>query len=305
MDIRTISGLVLLATTSSLGAAACVESDTEPTAEIDSAVGPPAGKPELVVPGLSVVVATQTTIDVQLCAGNTGAPAGFSLQWMTAAAHGVSGWNDADPDYCSAGFSGSPPLSTFSLDPGECTTLTIGNLDPALVGLSFAEGCNDPLTCDTIYVFRAFAHASSEYKKSPFTADVVGTTMSCNEGCTCSHGYWKTHDGAPNPNVWPVSSLTLGKTAYSQGKLSSILDQPPKGNGLVSLAHQLIAAKLNIASGASAAAISSTVASADALIGSLLVPPAGNGSLAPADTGTLTSALASYNEGTTGPGHCE
>ena len=89
-------------------------------------------------------------------------------------------------------------------------------------------------------------------------------------------GYWKN-----NAEAWPVSSLTLGSGSYTQSELLQILNSPVAGNGLISLAHQLIAAKLNVASGANASAIASTIAAADALIGGLVVPPVGAGSLAP------------------------
>jgi len=49
--------------------------------------------------------------------------------------------------------------------------------------------------------------------------------------------------------------------------------------------------------------VAQAIADADALIGSLVVPPVG-GSLPSSTTSALTEALAEYNEGVTGPGHC-
>jgi cysteine-rich repeat protein len=117
--------------------------------------------------------------------------------------------------------------------------------------------------------------------------------------CTFTQGYWKNH-----PAAWPVSSLTLGTVSYSKEQLLAIFHTPVKGNGLISLAHQLIAAKLNVAAGATPAAVSASIASADALIGSLVAPPVGSGSLATGATSSLTGALDSFNNGVTGPGHC-
>jgi hypothetical protein len=122
----------------------------------------------------------------------------------------------------------------------------------------------------------------------------------CDEGCTLTQGFWKNH-----PDAWPVSSLTLGSVSYSQAQLLSILETPVKGNGLVQLAHQLIAAKLNVASGASGSSIAGSIVSADTLIGALIVPPVGDGSLSTEDTSSLNDALDAFNEGATGPGHCE
>jgi hypothetical protein len=107
-----------------------------------------------------------------------------------------------------------------------------------------------------------------------------------------------------NINTWKASSLWLGAVSYTDLQLCSILNTPVGGNGLISLAHQLIAAKLNIAKGASSSAIAQAIADADALIGSLVIPPVGSGSLAPSATSALVTALTNYNEGITGPGHC-
>jgi hypothetical protein len=125
--------------------------------------------------------------------------------------------------------------------------------------------------------------------------------------CTYTQGYWKTHGVYPtgnNSNEWPVTSLTLGTVLYTDVELLAILKSPVQGNGLLSLAHQLIAAKLNIANGSSNTAIATTITAADALIGNLVIPPVGTGYLSPATTSALTTALANYNEGVTGPGHC-
>lgn len=130
-----------------------------------------------------------------------------------------------------------------------------------------------------------------------------------DEGCTLTQGFWKTHTGlGPQADAWPAlpgGTMTLGTVAYTKAQLISIFNTPVKGNGLISLAHQLIAANLNILNGASATDISASITAANTLIGGLVVPPVGSGSLAPSATGALTTALAQYNEGVTGPGHCD
>jgi hypothetical protein len=110
--------------------------------------------------------------------------------------------------------------------------------------------------------------------------------------CVRGQGYWKNH-----PDQWPVTQLLLGNNAYDKEQLLSILHQPVRGNGLVLLAHQLIAAKLNIANGADGSCIEETLADADALIGDLLVPPVGDGYLRPRDVSALTDILDDYNQG--------
>jgi cysteine synthase len=79
--------------------------------------------------------------------------------------------------------------------------------------------------------------------------------------CPQGQGFWKNH-----PGLWPVTSLTLGRQTYTQAELLALFDTPPRGDASVILTHQLIAAKLNIASGSNPAPISSTIADADNLL---------------------------------------
>lgn len=128
-------------------------------------------------------------------------------------------------------------------------------------------------------------------------------TSACCTGCTRTQGYWKN-----NEQAWPVSELLLGTVAYTQAQLLAILGEPVVGNGLISLSHQLIAAKLNQAAGVCVpSSVTTAIADADALIDGLVVPPVGTGFLAPASTSALTTILDTYNKGCTvgGPPHCE
>ena len=124
------------------------------------------------------------------------------------------------------------------------------------------------------------------------TATATPTPTSTPSGCVFGQGYWKNH-----PDQWPVTELQLGNVTYTQQQLLDILHQSVRGNGLVLLAHQLIAAKLNIANGADGSCIEQTIADADALIGDLVVPPVGTGYLAPRDVSALADTLDQYNEG--------
>jgi hypothetical protein len=105
-------------------------------------------------------------------------------------------------------------------------------------------------------------------------------------------GYWKNH-----PDAWPVTQLQLGNVTYNQQQLLSILNQPARRNGLVLLAYQLIAAKLNVANGADSSCIAATIADADSLIGNLVVPPVGTGYLFPGDVSAIANSLEQYNSG--------
>jgi hypothetical protein len=94
-----------------------------------------------------------------------------------------------------------------------------------------------------------------------------------------------------------VTELQLGNVTYTQQQLLAILHEPVRGNGLLILAKQEIAAKLNIANGADGSCIQQTLAEADALIGDLVIPPIGNGHLRPPEVSPTAGILANYNEG--------
>jgi len=119
--------------------------------------------------------------------------------------------------------------------------------------------------------------------------------------CTVTAAYWRNH-----PESWSrVESITLGQVSYDQVQLLTILDHPPRRNGLVQLAHQLIAAKLNVMLGAEPPAeVAAAITRADALIGSLVVLPIGSDNLPLCRVWPLVSTLRLFNEGFIGPGRC-
>ncbi len=263
----------------------------------------------MATPQLSCGSSTGSSINVVVCAGTTGAPAGVSLQWLDLAGFlaGGSAWPDSSL-MCAASFSGNANGSTYNLGANQCMTLQLGDNLFDTPGAS-SNCVNEPLQCGTQYVVRGFAHATSSLNRSAFTGNLVCSTLACSgdPGCTFTQGYWKTHGPVPtggNSNEWPVTSLDLGTVTYTDLELQSIFDNPGAGNGLVTLAHQLIAAKLNVASGADGSSIAAAIAAADALIGNLVVPPVGSDSLPSGATSALTGALDSFNQGLTGPGHC-
>lgn len=65
--------------------------------------------------------------------------------------------------------------------------------------------------------------------------------LSCDNSCGNHHfGYFKTH-----PELIPVAGLDLGTNHYDSTTIVAILNTGGSGDGLIILAHQLIAAKLN------------------------------------------------------------
>jgi hypothetical protein len=297
-----------------IAAASAAAAAVSSGAALPAFAAPP--KKKVDTPQINCAGSTQASINIQVCApsgtGATGAPAGFSIQWMTQAdyvANGNAWYLSDDTRLCKASFSGNANLSRYNLSPGQCVTVNVGEF---LFDNGASTNCLDALVCGTDYVFRAFAHANSTLNRSDFTTNQTCSTLDCGSegGCTFTQGYWKTHgpvgcNPSSSANVWPVTSLTLGSVTYTDLELCSIFNKPAAGNGLIALAHQLMAAKLNIANGADGSAVATDIANADALIGSLVVPPVGSGFLAPSATSTLITALTNYNEGATGPGHCQ
>lgn len=88
---------------------------------------------------------------------STGAPAGFSVQWMSEAdlaANGGVWYSSDDPSLCKAAFSGNANGSRYALDAGASVTLTIGDL--LMDNGASLENSTDGLNCGTNYVFRVF-----------------------------------------------------------------------------------------------------------------------------------------------------
>src|SRR5438093_3359544 len=130
---------------------------------------------------------------------------------------------------------------------------------------------------------------------STTTTTAPPTTDQCPEGL----GFWKNH-----PELWPVSSLTLGSQAYAQAELLTLLTSPVAGDASVLLAHQLIAAKLNIANGSDPTPIASTIADADGLLSGFagklpdgVAPSSVTGGAMVHDASILTS----FNDGASTP----
>jgi hypothetical protein len=83
-----------------------------------------------------------------------------------------------------------------------------------------------------------------------------------------TQGYWKNHTGA-----WQDGTgMTLGTTFYTNAQLEAILRTPVHGDASVELAHQLIAAMLNIDNNTASDPIQATLTDANNAIGSVIIP---------------------------------
>jgi len=221
----------------------------------------------LEVPVLSCGVATQTSLELVVTAGATGAMGGFDIHWMAEDAFLDNGseWNDELS--CSMGFSGNGD-ALYSLEAGESIRL---NLEDFVA----AAECGT-VECGVTYVFRVRAKneggqgEKGGLNKSDWSEAFSCATAEC-QVCTYGKGYWRNHstDNSGNQeNIWPVNELELGTVTYFQDQLNDILDVPNnEGNNLVILSQHLIAAKLNVANGAGNEDIAATIAAADEMIG--------------------------------------
>lgn len=140
----------------------------------------------------------------------------------------------------------------------------------------------------------------------------TNTEIPSGNGCTLTQGYWKTHSAsgpAPFDDGWlEIGALGAGETFFTSGMTwLQIFNTPPSGgNAYLQLAHQYMAAKLNILNGTSSTtAVDAAIAGAEAYFAGKAA-----GVITETNAATKTqlkgwaATLASYNEGGIGPGHC-
>jgi hypothetical protein len=210
--------------------------------------------------------------------------------------------------YCGGGVTPTPtptgsPTATATATPTATATATptatgSPTVTPTATPTATASPTVSPTATPTATTSPTATPSATPSATATATATPSGTptatpTPSGTPGvCVRGQGYWKNH-----PEAWPVTELQLGNVTYDQQQLLDILHESVRGNGLLILAHQLIAAKLNIAAGADPSCIKETIAAADALIGDLVIPPVGNGYLPPRDAAPLAGILGRFNEG--------
>ena len=256
------------------------------------------------VPTAGVTETSRVGVWLHVQAGASGAPGGFTVEWMKKADFDQLGGWPTDPNYYGSyycTFTGiptcNPSTGNFVLGPSGAIDVEMGDIfdETGVTANSY-----DELPTGSELVIRVYAEAGAGMEDSAYGPTLQAATASIPLGdCTFTQGYWKTH-----PSVWPASSLTLGTVTYTQAQLLSILNTPAGGNGLLILAHQLIATKLNILNGADPTAVASAGAAADALIGALVIPPVGSGYLSPSSVNATKDVLDDYNNGTLGVPHC-
>ena len=155
----------------------------------------------------------------------------------------------------------------------------------------------------------------------------ITVNVPCAQGCTLTQGYWKTHNasfkgGAPLDDNWnnvtPAAELSGFFTTSSSFPVLgpntppftwfSVFSTAPKGNPYFNLSHQYMAAKLNYLNAAGQIqTVTNAIAASEAFFSHAGNTPTNwpnTGTATSSDLTTLAGILGSYNEGTTGPGHC-
>ena len=248
-------------------------------------------------------------IDLDITAGGTGAPNGFGIQWMKKSDYEQFGWPASEYDYSSSHayceFTGDPSLNldsrsgTYRLGASDVIGIQMGDLfdETGLYG-SYLDGVQPGE-----YAFRVWAMGDGydPNSGSAKSGTVFFTTIGNPE---CTKGFWTTHGTgacavATPTGVWPSGCMPLlrGNVAYTEAQLCAIYNTPASGNGLISLAHQLITTKLNACNGSNTTNVAATIAAADAQIGNLVIPPIGGGFIHPSQTSSNTNTLDNYNNG--------
>ena len=279
-------------------------------------VGVTAAQTRYAPPTLAVADQGLFRITLQVTAGENGTPAGFTVQWMKKSDYdALGGWAaDGDPRlrYCQC--YGPYVLNQWAgsaiMGPGGTSYLQLGDLGDEDVSAIYGNDYNPlgdpagPPYRSMQYVVRAFTEGDGNGDPSDFSATVFPQTLAseCTQGFWKSHGAGACHSGS-NADVWPASCfpMTLGTVSYTKTQICSILQWPVGGNGLISLAHQLITALLNDCNNSSPPpSVQAAIANAHSLIDGLVIPPVGSGFLSPGSTSSTTETLDDYNNGLLG-----
>jgi hypothetical protein len=205
---------------------------------------------------VACVGATETTITVRVCAGSSGAPGGFSLQWIKksdweAGPDGILGTDDDnswplsdDPRICKASFSGQANETRWNLGPNDCRDITVGTLGDLIVdcgpSCGISTSCPGGLECGTEYVFRAFAHnepGRGKRGRSPFSEDAFCSTQPCvppseyPECCTYSQGYFGNNEPTEQVPWGDCLPVTIGDSYRSRtfSTVAQVLNFLPAG----------------------------------------------------------------------------
>jgi hypothetical protein len=282
----------------------------------------------------STTAGNQATVNV---AANSSATCSYSSDLPNA----NSRTNTATATYAGITYSGTAAV-TFGTTPttqiDECVVVTDDNgtpndalddvtLDASLcaneapqtyvhtIGVGPFATCGPQQLVNTAHIVTVNdSNDTGENHDSTYTVNI---DVPCPQGCTLTQGYWKTHNdsfhgGAPTDPTWDLLGPLAEETPFflSGQTYFQVFWTAPKGNAYYNLAHQYMAAQLNMLDGADGSAISTAFSQATSLLNTYTPAQIGalkgkNGNALRAQFISLAGTLASYNEGLIGPGHCD
>jgi hypothetical protein len=166
-----------------------------------------------------------------------------------------------------------------------------------------------PLECGESSVENTASLATDDGQTETATSTVWFDKLCDGKGCTLTQGYWKTHSAlgpAAHPDdTWLLLASGPNTTFYLSGQSwFTVFWTAPQGNAYYNLAHQFMAAKLNVLAGASTTpAVDSALAAAHTFFSTYTPanwPKAQKNAIL-----ALATTLDQYNNGLIGPGHCD
>jgi hypothetical protein len=207
---------------------------------------------------------------------------------------------------------------------GNLGTVCYNDPLPKVFNYSLTWTVPADVPCGTPYQFvntASFETVDDENDTDQSGSDdhVINVTVPC-AGCTLTQGYWKTHSAAgpaPYDDAWLLlgdvdgdgTSEGAGENFYNALKninktYYDVLWTAPQGNAYYNLAHQYIAAKLNILNGASSTpAVDAAINWAETFFTNNLPTTSLSKSVRNQVLANATT-LDRYNNGLIGPGHC-
>jgi hypothetical protein len=163
--------------------------------------------------------------------------------------------------------------------------------------------------CGTYQVVNTAKFVANTTGATGQASATVSVTVPCG-GCTLTQGYWKTHSKygpAPYDDTWTLVGPAGEDELFFSSSQSyyEVLWTAPAGNPYYILAHQYIAAELNILNGASTTQeVLNALSGAEKVFDS--TPDEVASFKGPAKNAVikLANILDQYNNGFIGPGHC-
>lgn len=160
------------------------------------------------------------------------------------------------------------------------------------------------------YAYSNTARVAAPSGAAAYSTWTVRVHIPCTSaGCTLTQGYWKTHgrEGpAPYDARWRnVGALEEDTPFFRAGQTwIEVFRTPVQGRAYYALAHQYMAAKLNVLAGASAGALGDALGTAEAFLAAS-TPATAVSAAQRTELLALADLLDRFNSGVIGPGHCD